>query len=505
MKDLAIEAASKGSVPTLVFVVMVLCGVLVQLQQSPGPEDHRVLLETRVICPSVTELSKLKLMSAVRESTPSSAPKQVGGGLSGYTVFALASVLPLMPAAGLAKQGYEESLTSTSSSLRHPFISAVAGGATVRFAAVHAVGQAGTYLASQIARFVGTHPGQEFYNRCGAKSLKKTCNRAVAEDLATLRLVPPRPPPTATSTTTTAKTTLTRVSPQIYSNNRSKRNGNIPETTSAFNNIQIEYFDEYDFANQTLNSTQLDGNNNFYEAAYNTNTSNNTANTNTNTNTIEETQIELYSHGNDYSEFTEFDEFWGNVEDAFDAADPVLTLCRNARSSFADLYESLHEHPEFAPGSFAAALVSSAFGIYLLKNGNKVAAASASLARSTQRIYGQVYLGENATIVTSPRAKSFWTVLQAASFALSAVVVFILLLNYLTQTMRSGGDLLFSLSVGASTQLLVLLWSCFGKLFFDVRRCGDLALSKDPVQQDRNRRAAAAASATASTDITRIA
>ena len=410
LKELAIEAASKGSAPTAVLAVLLLAGFLVQ---NPGPEDHRVILETRLVCPSSAELSSPEHVR--RRPSQDELEPRTATGLSDYAVFSLSSLLPLMPATGLAKQGYDASLGGPGG---NPILSALANGPAFRLSAVHAIGQAGTFLVSQIARFSSTRPGADFYERCGPASVERICKRASDNNLSTVQLVRPLPPPpptttTTTTTTTTETTTAAANFSDIFSCPRNKRSGG-----------------------EMLNETsQID---------------------------LNEGELKFFQN---FTLDRDTESFFGSSSDERE----VLTLCssKTNRSDFADLFGSLHGHPEFGPGSFAAALVATAFGVYLTVEGKKKAAAFDRAAASSG-------------------SAVFWTLLQFSSFAALAIVVFVVLVNFYSQTWRSGNQLLLSLSLGAIAQLLVVVWSIFGKLFFDLRRFCDRNENSEE-QRDENR------------------
>ena len=245
LKELAIEAASKGSAPTAVLAVLLLAGFLVQ---NPGPEDHRVILETRLVCPSSAELSSPEHVR--RRPSQDELEPRTATGLSDYAVFSLSSLLPLMPATGLAKQGYDASLGGPGG---NPILSALANGPAFRLSAVHAIGQAGTFLVSQIARFSSTRPGADFYERCGPASVERICKRASDNNLSTVQLVRPLPPPTPTTTTTTTTTTTETTTAaanfsDIFSCPRNKRSGGemLNETSQIdLNEGELKFFQNF--------------------------------------------------------------------------------------------------------------------------------------------------------------------------------------------------------------------------------------------------------------------
>lgn len=85
-KELATEVASKGTAPTAALFVLLLTGFLIQNQ---GPADHRVILETKVVCPSLAELSQIKIRGGERKSEKeATAAAAVSYGLSDLSVFA---------------------------------------------------------------------------------------------------------------------------------------------------------------------------------------------------------------------------------------------------------------------------------------------------------------------------------------------------------------------------------------------------------------------------------
>ena len=110
-----------------------------------------------------------------------------------FSIPLLSSLLQLVPAVGLAKEGYED-LKSGSTQLvgrtRWLCLAIDKNAPLIRLSVVYLLGQAGTFGASQLARFAGTRPGLTFFDRCGQDSAISACKRAARENLKRVRLLP---------------------------------------------------------------------------------------------------------------------------------------------------------------------------------------------------------------------------------------------------------------------------------------------------------------------------
>jgi hypothetical protein len=176
--------------------------------------NQNLFLETRVVCPSLiseSETAKEKtLPSSVQQqqsravarkseaednSNRSAADETETNGainLPEFSIPLLSSLLQLVPAVGLAKEGYED-LKSGSTQLvgtRWLCLAIDKNAPLIRLSVVYLLGQAGTFGASQLARFAGTRPGLTFFDRCGQDSAISACKRAARENLKRVRLLP---------------------------------------------------------------------------------------------------------------------------------------------------------------------------------------------------------------------------------------------------------------------------------------------------------------------------
>ena len=437
-KDLAFEATAKGSPAGLVLIVFLVAGGVIQSQE---PADHRVFVETLTICPSTKSADDFKGLitrASVRAHAKSEGPTSQlhladNFRLPDYSISLLAGLLPLVPATGLARQGY---LTAINNRGRNRPLSFFLNGPSLQLAGVHALGQAGTFAASQFARFLGTYPGTEFYERCGPSSVKSSCKKAIKEHFKVVELLPqharPRPTTTTTTTTTTATTATTTLATEV------------PSEVGFLNSTQNETlcrkerslpdYEDYENATSTLPSTP--------------------------------SEPEILQ---------------------------VPALCRNTRSTFSELFSSLHENPRFSSGSAGAATITLLFGLYLLARGKKTAPTTDSTPPPSNivrcRLRGGVEVGEDASEEPtyynddmappvpprseSPKAACLWNATEATAFLVLGVAGFCLLVNFFAQAHQSGQELLLGACLGIAVQLGVVLWSTYGNLFFDVRKCGN--------------------------------
>ncbi len=133
--------------------------------------------------------------SEAKDNSNRSADKTETNGainLPEFSIPLLSSLLQLVPAVGLAKQGYED-LKSGSTQLVGTCWLCLAinkNAPLIRLSVVYLLGQAGTFGASQLARFAGTRPGLTFFYRCGQDSAMSVCKRAARDILRRVRLLP---------------------------------------------------------------------------------------------------------------------------------------------------------------------------------------------------------------------------------------------------------------------------------------------------------------------------
>ena len=429
LKELAFEAAAKGSPAGIVLMVFLIVGGIVQQQAPPPPpppslsavsafsNQNNLFLETRVVCPSLisaAETAKEKTFPSLQQSRAvarkseaednsnrSAADETETNGainLPEFSIPLLSSLLQLVPAVGLAKEGYED-LKSGSTQLvgrtRWLCLAIDKNAPLIRLSVVYLLGQAGTFGASQLARFAGTRPGLTFFDRCGQDSAISACKRAARENLKRVRLLP---------------ADILVVS-KINSEDGSIENKDF----SAANN-------------------------------------------------------ESWASGR--SSNTEYVFY----EDDESAAAEVPVLCQNTDSNFSDLFKSLHENPNFSSGSFGAATVSLLFGLCLLSQVRSSRSSSSrfrpqktySVAEATQEI------DDKLLPTVSPRSACLWTIGEALAFLTAALSALALLIHFFSREPNSGSDLLLSVSLGAAVQLCLVLWSTFGNLFFDLRHLRDL-------------------------------
>jgi hypothetical protein len=422
LKELAFEAAAKGSPAGIVLMVFLIVGGIVQQQAPPPPpslsavsafSNQNLFLETRVVCPSLiseSETAKEKtLPSSVQQqqqsravarkseaednSNRSAADETETNGainLPEFSIPLLSSLLQLVPAVGLAKEGYED-LKSGSTQLvgrtRWLCLAIDKNAPLIRLSVVYLLGQAGTFGASQLARFAGTRPGLTFFDRCGQDSAISACKRAARENLKRVRLLPDI----------------------LVVSKINSEDGSIEDKDFSANN-------------------------------------------------------ESWASGSSNTEYVFY-------EDDESAAE-VPVLCQNTDSNFSDLFKSLHENPNFSSGSFGAATVSLLFGLCLLSQ----------VRRSSSRFRHQKTDSDEATQeiddkllpTVSPRSACLWTIGEALAFLTAALSALALLIHFFSREPNSGSDLLLSVSLGAAVQLCLVLWSTFGNLFFDLRHLRDL-------------------------------
>jgi hypothetical protein len=206
-KELALEAAARGSPLALLLVVLFTAGTVVQNQEPP---DHRIFVETRSVCQSLLTGSSFDsaFPNAGALSLAASNISATATGLPDAAVTAISFVLPLLPAAGLAREAFSG---ADARDLQTRIAFVLCNGPGIKLAAVHALGQAGTFGASQLARFFGTaNPGKKFFDRCGSHAATQNCLRSARQNLRVMELLPAhaRPAPTtATTATTTAAAT----------------------------------------------------------------------------------------------------------------------------------------------------------------------------------------------------------------------------------------------------------------------------------------------------------
>jgi hypothetical protein len=205
-KELALEAAARGSPLALLLVVLFTAGTVVQNQEPP---DHRIFVETRSVCQSLLTGSSFDsaFPNAGALSLAASNISAAATGLPDAAVTAISFVLPLLPAAGLAREAFSG---AEARDLQTRIAFVLCNGPGIKLAAVHALGQAGTFGASQLARFFGTaNPGKKFFDRCGSHSATQVCLRSARQNLRVMELLPAHARPTTSTTTTTAATTTT--------------------------------------------------------------------------------------------------------------------------------------------------------------------------------------------------------------------------------------------------------------------------------------------------------
>ena len=421
LKELAFEAAAKGSPAGIVLMVFLIVGGIVQQQAPPPPpslsavsafSNQNLFLETRVVCPSLiseSETAKEKtLPSSVQQqqsravarkseaednSNRSAADETETNGainLPEFSIPLLSSLLQLVPAVGLAKEGYED-LKSGSTQLvgrtRWLCLAIDKNAPLIRLSVVYLLGQAGTFGASQLARFAGTRPGLTFFDRCGQDSAISACKRAARENLKRVRLLPDI----------------------LVVSKINSEDGSIEDKDFSANN-------------------------------------------------------ESWASGSSNTEYVFYEED--------ESAAEVPVLCQNTDSNFLDLFKSLHENPNFSSGSFGAATVSLLFGLCLLSQ----------VRRSSSRFRHQKTDSDEATQeiddkllpTVSPRSACLWTIGEALAFLTAALSALALLIHFYSREPNSGSNLLLSVSLGAAVQLCLVLWSTFGNLFFDLRHLRDL-------------------------------
>ena len=423
LKELAFEAAAKGSPAGIVLMVFLIVGGIVQQQAPPPPpslsavsafSNQNLFLETRVVCPSLiseSETAKEKtLPSSVQQqqsravarkseaednSNRSAADETETNGainLPEFSIPLLSSLLQLVPAVGLAKEGYED-LKSGSTQLvgrtRWLCLAIDKNAPLIRLSVVYLLGQAGTFGASQLARFAGTRPGLTFFDRCGQDSAISACKRAARENLKRVRLLP---------------------ADILVVSKINSEDGSIEDKDFSANNESWA------------------------------------------------------SGGSSNTEYVFYEED--------ESAAEVPVLCQNTDSNFLDLFKSLHENPNFSSGSFGAATVSLLFGLCLLSQ----------VRRSSSRFRHQKTDSDEATQeiddkllpTVSPRSACLWTIGEALAFLTAALSALALLIHFYSREPNSGSNLLLSVSLGAAVQLCLVLWSTFGNLFFDLRHLRDL-------------------------------
>lgn len=419
LKELAFEAAAKGSPAGIVLMVFLIVGGIVQQQAPPPPppslsavsafSNQNLFLETRVVCPSLiseSETAKEKTFPSLQQQSRAVARKseaednsnrsaadetETNGAINlpEFSIPLLSSLLQLVPAVGLAKEGYED-LKSGSTQLvgtRWLCLAIDKNAPLIRLSVVYLLGQAGTFGASQLARFAGTRPGLTFFDRCGQDSAISACKRAARENLKRVRLLPDI----------------------LVVSKINSEDGSIEDKDFSANN-------------------------------------------------------ESWASGSSNTEYVFY-------EDDESAAE-VPVLCQNTDSNFSDLFKSLHENPNFSSGSFGAATVSLLFGLCLLSQ----------VRRSSSRFRHQKTDSDEATQeiddkllpTVSPRSACLWTIGEALAFLTAALSALALLIHFYSREPNSGSNLLLSVSLGAAVQLCLVLWSTFGNLFFDLRHLRDL-------------------------------
>lgn len=428
LKELAFEAAAKGSPAGIVLMVFLIVGGIVQQQAPPPPppslsavsafSNQNLFLETRVVCPSLiseSETAKEKtLPSSVQQQQQSRAvarkseaednsnrsaaadETETNGAINlpEFSIPLLSSLLQLVPAVGLAKEGYED-LKSGSTQLvgrtRWLCLAIDKNAPLIRLSVVYLLGQAGTFGASQLARFAGTRPGLTFFDRCGQDSAISACKRAARENLKRVRLLP---------------------ADILVVSKINSEDGSIEDKDFSANNESWA------------------------------------------------------SGGSSNTEYVFYEED--------ESAAEVPVLCQNTDSNFLDLFKSLHENPNFSSGSFGAATVSLLFGLCLL---SQVRRSSSSRFRpqKTDSVAGATQEIDDELLPTvSPRSACLWTIGEALAFLTAALSALALLIHFYSREPNSGSNLLLSVSLGAAVQLCLVLWSTFGNLFFDLRHLRDL-------------------------------
>ena len=418
LKELAFEAAAKGSPAGIVLMVFLIVGGIVQQQAPPPPppslsavsafSNQNLFLETRVVCPSLisAETAKEKTFPSLQQQSRAVARKseaednsnrsaadetETNGAINlpEFSIPLLSSLLQLVPAVGLAKEGYED-LKSGSTQLvgtRWLCLAIDKNAPLIRLSVVYLLGQAGTFGASQLARFAGTRPGLTFFDRCGQDSAISACKRAARENLKRVRLLPDI----------------------LVVSKINSEDGSIEDKDFSANN-------------------------------------------------------ESWASGSSNTEYVFYEED--------ESAAEVPVLCQNTDSNFSDLFKSLHENPNFSSGSFGAATVSLLFGLCLLSQ----------VRRSSSRFRHQKTDSDEATQeiddkllpTVSPRSACLWTIGEALAFLTAALSALALLIHFYSREPNSGSNLLLSVSLGAAVQLCLVLWSTFGNLFFDLRHLRDL-------------------------------
>lgn len=419
LKELAFEAAAKGSPAGIVLMVFLIVGGIVQQQAPPPPppslsavsafSNQNLFLETRVVCPSLiseSETAKEKTFPSLQQSRAvarkseaednsnrSAADETETNGainLPEFSIPLLSSLLQLVPAVGLAKEGYED-LKSGSTQLvgrtRWLCLAIDKNAPLIRLSVVYLLGQAGTFGASQLARFAGTRPGLTFFDRCGQDSAISACKRAARENLKRVRLLPDI----------------------LVVSKINSEDGSIEDKDFSANN-------------------------------------------------------ESWASGSSNTEYVFY-------EDDESAAE-VPVLCQNTDSNFSDLFKSLHENPNFSSGSFGAATVSLLFGLCLLSQVRR--SSSHFRHQKTDSVEATQEIDDKLLPTVSPRSACLWTIGEALAFLTAALSALALLIHFFSREPNSGSDLLLSVSLGAAVQLCLVLWSTFGNLFFDLRHLRDL-------------------------------
>jgi hypothetical protein len=424
LKELAFEAAAKGSPAGIVLMVFLIVGGIVQQQAPPPPpppslsavsafSNQNLFLETRVVCPSLisAETAKEKTFPSLQQSRAvarkseaednsnrSAADETETNGainLPEFSIPLLSSLLQLVPAVGLAKEGYED-LKSGSTQLvgrtRWLCLAIDKNAPLIRLSVVYLLGQAGTFGASQLARFAGTRPGLTFFDRCGQDSAISACKRAARENLKRVRLLP---------------------ADILVVSKINSEDGSIEDKDFSANNESWA------------------------------------------------------SGGSSNTEYVFYEED--------ESAAEVPVLCQNTDSNFLDLFKSLHENPNFSSGSFGAATVSLLFGLCLLSQVRRSSSSSRFRPQKTDSVAGATQEIDDELLPTvSPRSACLWTIGEALAFLTAALSALALLIHFYSREPNSGSNLLLSVSLGAAVQLCLVLWSTFGNLFFDLRHLRDL-------------------------------
>ena len=421
LKELAFEAAAKGSPAGIVLMVFLIVGGIVQQQAPPPPppslsavsafsNQKNLFLETRVVCPSLisaAETAKEKTFPSLQQQSRAVARKseaednsnrsaadetETNGAINlpEFSIPLLSSLLQLVPAVGLAKEGYED-LKSGSTQLvgtRWLCLAIDKNAPLIRLSVVYLLGQAGTFGASQLARFAGTRPGLTFFDRCGQDSAISACKRAARENLKRVRLLP---------------------ADILVVSKINSEDGSIEDKDFSANN-------------------------------------------------------ESWASGSSNTEYVFY-------EDDESAAE-VPVLCQNTDSNFSDLFKSLHENPNFSSGSFGAATVSLLFGLCLLSQVRR--SSSHFRHQKTDSVEATQEIDDKLLPTVSPRSACLWTIGEALAFLTAALSALALLIHFYSREPNSGSNLLLSVSLGAAVQLCLVLWSTFGNLFFDLRHLRDL-------------------------------